>query len=443
MMASDEVWKALQRRASTPEFGGVTSETDDELDDVDLTEELINPNASGSRGRPGNNPMMPPMMMGGAGAGAGGQAGAAAGQLGASGAVNMGAAGASNAVGAIRGAALPSATTAGTAGTGTPSGLGGGALPVGGLGAGLPGGVMAAGGAPATGIPAGWEPGDPILPGDPRHPGGGLGPILSTDPAYRDLVPGWDGQGMSTPSWGDGLSTPGASAPGVAAPHIDTPGHAAPGTRAPGSDWPAPWTPSAGAPQGPGARPAGYEPPTTAAPATPTTATPQSVSPSSLVINPDGTGPSLSSGGGIAVPGVAPASSGSGIAAPSPGSAGSDGAVGSGASSSGSGPSATSGGASTSFTVDASVLRQRAKDWMARADSISGTNGQQPAPKRFGFAESMMASARNFGGSVEGFTRQSSGEFSDIAGKLKAAADAYDNQELASMQASHQIGRTQ
>ena len=89
------------------------------------------------------------------------------------------------------------------------------------------------------------------------------------------------------------------------------------------------------------------------------------------------------------------------------------------------------------------MLRQRAKDWMASADTVSSTNGQQPAPKRFGFAESMMPSTRDFAGSVEGLTRQSSGEFSDIAGKLKAAADAYDNQELASVRASQQIGRTQ
>ncbi|WP_304325445.1 hypothetical protein [Corynebacterium frankenforstense] len=437
-MASDEAWKELQRRASTPEFGGVTSETDDELDDAELGEELINPNASGAKGRPGNNPMMPPMMMGGPGAGAGGQAGAAAGQLGASGAANMGAVGAANAAGSMRGAALPNATAAGTTGPSGPAGLGGGALPVSGLGAGLPGGVMAAGGAPATGIPAGWEPGDPILPGDPRHPGGGLGPILSTDPAYRDLVPGWGGQGMSTPSWGNELSTPSASAPGVAAPHIDTPGHAAPGTRAGVGNWPAPWAPGVGASQGLGARPTGHEPPTTTTPATP-----QGVSPSSLAAHPHGAGPSLTSGGVTAAPGIAPAGTGSGESSPSAGTTGSGGVAGSGASVSDGGPSGTRGGSSTSFTVDAAVLRQRAKDWMASADTVSSTNGQQPAPKRFGFAESMMPSTRDFAGSVEGLTRQSSGEFSDIAGKLKAAADAYDNQELASVRASQQIGRTQ
>ena len=109
MNEAEQAWRELQRRAAESKFGGIRADSDDLLDDPELREALINPNASGGKDGDGQGGTPPPMMMagvGGSGAGPAAPGGAAAGGGVAGGALGGAAIGAgpaaAGAMGAVR-----------------------------------------------------------------------------------------------------------------------------------------------------------------------------------------------------------------------------------------------------------------------------------------------------------------------------------------------------
>lgn len=217
MSEHQDPWAEVERRAALSGAQGVTSDSDDLLDDSELGEAAINPNSSGGKG-PGKSGsgMMPPMMMGGRGGAAG------AGPVGAGGGVvdpGMGQAQAMGAAGMARGAAPGTAAAAGglaggpgglgAAGSasglgaaGSSGALGSGAMGSGGLSAGsfgAGGGVLAAGAGPGDvngdGIPDRFVAGGIDVDGDgvadlpSGAAGGGSGEPFGVGGSAYDRMP--------------------------------------------------------------------------------------------------------------------------------------------------------------------------------------------------------------------------------------------------------------
>ncbi|WP_296140002.1 hypothetical protein [uncultured Tessaracoccus sp.] len=151
MSDTSSAWKELARRASESKFSGITSESNDLLGEAELREGILSPNAAGAKTPDAGMGMMPPVMMGGMGAGRGGpaQAAPAGGGAAPSGPATAAAPGGSSGYAPRPGGELPTAKElkpdGGSAGSG--GGLSGGG-----------------GGAPAPGggsLPAGDEMPDP------------------------------------------------------------------------------------------------------------------------------------------------------------------------------------------------------------------------------------------------------------------------------------------
>lgn len=320
-------------RAAEAGSAGIRFDSDDLVGQEEIGEALLKPSASGSRGKKNNGSQSP--MMGGMPGGSGGAGGATGGAAaptpmsgnalglnasrlpgasplgGTSGAVNSAnmSAGASGLT-AGGSAMAPGGLGAGSLGTGglgaggiaAGAGAGAAATGVGGLGAGAGGlgsGMNLSSGAGAIGAGAGgliaagstpkapdWQLGDPILPGDPRHPGG-PSPIYPGDPGYWDIVR--PAPGLQPP--GGGVGTPGG--PGASYP----PGYTPPGHGVPGAP---PRSPGDGAvptnPGGPGA--AGATQPAPTAPGDASASGPGGTSGSGGVSAGAGTGSSYSGGSG-------------------------------------------------------------------------------------------------------------------------------------------------
>lgn len=412
MTDAEEMWKALQRRAAESTMGGIFAESDDLVHDDDLRERLINPNASGGKGKSGQQGMMPPMMMGGAGGGAGGTGagapgasgamgagmGAAAGQAGAAGTMGAGPMSALGAAGAMRGAG------AGAGGLAAGGGVGAGGLGLG-SGSGL-GGVQAAGGSDGS-LPEGWKLGDPILPGDLRHPGGDLGAVMPGDPVYSNLVPGY------IPRAGN---IPGVDGPG--------PGEGFGSDPRGGGDVPSPTFPS---PHG-----GGIKAPSTGG--SPDRLDGGSVNrlggiPHKSGINDaGGVADPTSMGGAGALRGVGGAGGGSGIGAGGI----SDGTGG------GSGGGGGAGGGD--FTVDSSKLRDFAKAWDETSEQVSVQIPQMVRPENFGFAGPALHEARALAEKTNKWSDEASREFSGIAQRLRSTAADYDEREQTNASISDQVG---
>ena len=482
--------KELQQRATESEFWGISADADDLLDDGELREGLINPNASGGKGKNSGPGMMPPMMMGGAGAGAGagaqGAMGANAMAAGQMNAANLNAMGAQN---AMRGAA-----------GGAPGGLGAGAPGMGagvGPGGGGPGVLAAGGGSPIGGIPMDWKPGDPILPGDPRHPGGDLGAIFPSDPRYGDLVPGWTDGVYGDPSnpsswniptgynpndrstWGGAGTGVGGVLPSGGGSHggwsygdpilLGDPRHPGgsgalyPGD--PGYDraafggglGPDGWA-GANGPHGvniPTAPTQGVNTPTApgmtpgvgTAPGGPGNIPGVGQSPSSGVNAPQA--PHSGTDDGVN-PGVSPADDGT---IPSPGQpniptgglrtgVSTDARVGT---DTGNGPDSSTAssprsGINTSFTVEQAQLREWAKKWQEASDKTAAVRSRMQLPKNFGFIASALPATQTLGDSVRNWSTGASKEFNQIGVNLIAAADKYEEQEGFGVRQSGQVG---
>lgn len=489
--------RELEQRATESEFSGISADSDDLLDDGELREGLINPNTSGGKSKNSGPGMMPPMMMGGAGAGAGAGAqnamGAntmAAGQVNAA---NMNAMGAQNAMRSAGGA--PGGLGTGTPGMGVP-GMGAGMGPGGGSA-----GVLAAGGeSPLGDIPSDWRPGDPILPGDPRHPGGDLGAIFPGDPRYGDLVPGWAdgaygdpsnpsswnvptgynpndpstwggaGTGVSgvmpsgvTPSGGGGSHGgwsygdpilpgdprhPGGSGAlypgdpgydraafggglgpdgwaGANVPHgVNIPTAPTQGVNTPTAPG---MTPGVGAaPGGPGNIPGVGQTPSNGvnAPQQPPTGTGSGVSPADAGNVPSTGQPNYPTAGP-----TADLSANAGIGA---------------SSGTGSGPGSSTAssprsGTNTSFSVDQAQLREWAKKWQEASDKTAAVQSKMQLPQEFGFIASALPATHTLGGSVIDWSTGASKEFNQIGESLIAAADRYEEQEGFGVRQSNQI----
>lgn len=455
--------KELQQRATESEFWGISADADDLLDDGELREGLINPNASGGKGKNSGPGMMPPMMMGGAGGGAGAGAqnamGANAMAAGQANAANMSAMGAQSAMRGAGGAP-------GGFGTGTP-GMGSGMGP----GGGSPGVLAAGGESPLGDIPSDWKPGDPILPGDPRHPGGDLGAIFPGDPRYGDLVPGWSDSAYGDPSdpsswniptgynpndprtwggvdngvggvlpsdggrngwsYGDPIMPGDPRHPGGTTPLY--PGdqgydRAALGGVLSPDGWSSPNPPhGTNIPTAPGTTPGGAR---------------DSVGggqgPDGGVGNP-GIGPD----GGIGNPGIGPAGGGNvpGTGQPNLPTSAPSSDTGSGGNSGGGGGmgSGTQSGADTSFSVDQAQLREWAKKWQEASDKTAAVQGKMQLPQDFGFIASALPATHTLGGSVIDWSTGASKEFNQIGESLIAAADRYEEQEGFGVRQSNQV----
>lgn len=453
--------KELQQRATESEFSGISADSDDLLDDGELREGLINPNASGGKGKNSGPGMMPPMMMGGAGGGAGAGAGAqnamganamAAGQVNAANMNAMGAQGAMRSAGGAPGGL-------GTAGTGM------------GPGGGTPGVLAAGSESPLGDIPSDWKPGDPILPGDPRHPGGDLGAIFPGDPRYGDLVPGWSEGAYGDPSdpsswniptgynpndpstWGGVDNGVGGVLPSDGGRHGWSYGDPImPGDpRHPGGTSPLyPGDPgydrtALGGVLSPDGWSGGNPPHGTNIPTAPGT-------------TPGGARDSVGGGqgldGGIGNPGIGPAG---GISNPGVGSAGGGNIPGAGQPNlptstppSGTGSGGTSGGgggtgsgpqsgADTSYSVDQAQLREWAKKWQEASDKTAALQSKMQLPQDFGFIASALPATHTLGGSVIDWSTGASKEFNQIGESLIAAADRYEEQEGFGVRQSNQV----
>ncbi|WP_297743156.1 hypothetical protein [uncultured Tessaracoccus sp.] len=439
---------ARQQRVTASEFWGVSADSDDLLADGELREGMINPNASGGKGKNSGPGMMPPMMMGGAGAGAGVGAGAQN-AMGA----NAMAAGQMNAMGAQ--SAMRSA--GGAPGMGAGIGPGGGNS-----------GVLAAGDESLLGgIPSNWRPGDPILPGDPRHPGGDLGAIFPGDPRYGDLVPGWSdgvygdpsdpstwniptGYNPNDPStWGRGDYGLGGVLPSDGAKHAWSYGDPImPGDpRHPGG--PHPLYPGdsgydrsafdgvlgpdgwsginrpheTNIPTAPGPKPGdardvvgdGRGPHDGVHAPQPPLGGPNS-----------GYGnPSVGPTDGVSVPGVGQPN----LPTAGPTSGPWSGDV-----------SANDTGTDTSFSVDHAQLREQAKKWQDASDKTAALHGRMRLPQDFGIAAPALRAMNKLGGCVIDWSTGASKEFNQIADNLIAAADRYEEQEGFGVRQSNQVG---
>ena len=468
MTEASDAWKELHRRATESEFGGISADSDDLVDDTELREAPINPNASGGKGKGAGNGMAPPpMMMGGAGAGGG--AGAAAGAQGAMGAtaaaagqMNAANAGAMGTAGAMRGAAA------------TPGGLGAGSgmgpVPGAGAGTGAPGGVLAAGGESGLGgIPGDWKPGDPILPGDPRHPGGDIGPIFPSDPQYGDMVPGWNDGVFGDPTDPSSWRVPTGYDPNDPSTWGNTPiGGVQPSD---GNPWrygdPV-------LPEGP-RHPDGSGPVLPHDPRYPDGSRPvQPGDPryNQAVHGPDGgvgdtgswrhvntprhenmpTSPSQGTGTdgrsssslhasdrGAPTPDLSQSSSGyptgtsTGINTPMP------------TTDTGSNPNLDSSrerrnvGKDTSFSVNHAQLREWAKKWQRTSDSTSALQRLMTPSKDFGFVHAALPAAQGLMNSLSDWSAEASGEFGQIGESLIAAANNYEEQEGYGVRESNQM----
>lgn len=366
--------------------------------------------------------------------------------------------GAAALAGAARGAGLPGGVP-GVGGAG--GGLGGG---VPGLGAGVPGagglgaGVMAAGG--ALDLPEGWEPGDPILPGDPRHPGDGTGPILPGDPRYGDLV-GWQPGDGAGPGWDQGSSLPPMTAPnlprdpGVTAPPGTTSGSRWPDGTTPGSRWPDSTTSGTPWPQGTTPRRPGVDAPSQSGVGTPRQPGIQAPVPSGVdhAPRPGVESPRLTSGevpsptfSGIspgAMPTMPTPSVPSGPAPSGPMPSGSpSGSPGASPSTSGTGDGAGPDvGSHDGYRVDADALREMAKRWIETSDQVSALARSMVPPARLGFVEQTAVALADISDKVGGWSTGGGQEFSGIAGSLRTVADQYEQQELFGVRTSDAIGR--
>lgn len=415
MTDAEEMWKALQRRAAESTMRGIFAESDDLVHDDDLRERLINPNASGGKSKGGQQGMMPPMMMGGAGGGAG--------------ATGAGAAGASGAMGAGMGAAVGQAGAAGAMGAGSMSALGaagvmrgagagagglaaGGGAGAGGLGLGSGsgfGGVQAAGGSDGS-LPEGWKLGDPIFPGDPRHPGGDAGAVMPGDPIYSNLVPGYIPRagnipGVDGPGLGEGFGSGPRGGGDVPSPSFSGP-HGG-GIKAPSSG---------GGPDGLGGggvnRLGGI--------------------PHKGGINDaGGVADPTSMGGAGALRGVGGADGGSGIGA---------GGI---SDSTGAGSGGGGGAGGGDFTVDSSKLRDFAKAWDETSEQVSVQIPQMARPDNFGFAGPALREARALAEKTNQWSDEASREFSGIAQRLRLTAADYDEREQINASIGDQMGVAQ
>ncbi len=135
MSDTSSAWKELARRASESKFSGITSESNDLLGEAELREGILSPNAAGAKTPDAGMGMMPPMMMGGMGAGRGGpaQAAPAGGGAAPSGPATAAAPGGSNGYAPRPGGELPTAKElkpdGGSAGAGEGLSGGGGGAP--------------------------------------------------------------------------------------------------------------------------------------------------------------------------------------------------------------------------------------------------------------------------------------------------------------------------
>ncbi|WP_297743005.1 WXG100 family type VII secretion target [uncultured Tessaracoccus sp.] len=434
MTEAEEMWKALQRRAAESTMRGIFAESDDLVDDEDLREGVINPNASGGKGKGGQQGMMPPMMMGGAGgagatgAGAAGASGAmgagmgaAAGQAGAAGAMGAGSMSALGAAGAMRGGG------AGAGGLAAGGGVGAGGLGLG-SGSGL-GGVQAAGGSDGS-IPGGWKLGDPILPGDPRHPGGDVGAIMPGDPIYSNLVPGYIPRvgirpGVDGPDLGEGFGSGPRGGGDVPSPSFSGP-HGG-GIKAPSSgDSPDRLDGGSGNLDGGGVNRLGGIPH------------------KGGINHTGGVGDPTSMGGAGALRGVGGAGGGSGIGAGgiSGGTGGISGGTGGGSGGTGGGSGSDEGGGGD-FTVDSSKLRDFAKAWDETSEQVSVQIPQMVRPENFGFAGPALREARALAEKTNKWSDEASREFSGIAQRLRSTATDYDEREQINASISGQMGVAQ
>ena len=406
--------KELQQRATESEFSGISADSDDLLDDGELREGLINPNASGGKGKNSGPGMMPPMMMGGAGAGTGAGAqnamGANAMAAGQANAANMNAMGAQSAMRGAGGA--PGGLGAGTPGLGAPGMGPGGGSP----------GVLAAGGeSPLGDIPSGWRPGDPILPGDPRHPGGDLGAIFPGDPRYGDLVPGWSDGVYGDPSDPSSWNVPTGYDPNDPSTWggVDN----GVGGVLPSDGGRHGW--SYGDPIMPGdpRHPGGTSPLYPGDPGYDRAALGGVLSPDgwSSVNPPRGT--NIPTAGQPNLPTAGP---------------GAD--AGGGTGNSGGTSSGTQSGTNTSFSVDQAQLREWAKKWQEASDKTAAVQSKMQLPQDFGFIASALPATHTLGGSVIDWSTGASKEFNQIGESLIAAADRYEEQEGFGVRQSNQIG---
>lgn len=457
--------KELQQRATESEFSGISADSDDLLDDGELREGLINPNASGGKSKNSGPGMMPPMMMGGAGggAGAGAQNAMAAGQVNAA---NMNAMGAQNAMRGAGGA--PGGLGAGTPGMGAP-GMGAGVGP----GGGGPGVLAAGSESPLGDIPSDWRPGDPILPGDPRHPGGDLGAIFPGDPRYGDLVPGWSDGAYGDPSdpssWNvptgydpNDPSTWGGVDNGVSGVLPSDGGRNGwsygdpimPGDpRHPGGTDPLyPGDPgydraAFGGVLNPDGWSRGNPPHGTNIPTTPGTTPGDSHGFGGNGQEPHGgvhtpRPPHGGLDGGIGNPGIGPAGGGNIPSAGQPNlpTAGPGADAGGGTGNSGGTSSGTQSGTNTSFSVDQAQLREWAKKWQEASDKTAAVQSKMQLPQDFGFIASALPATHTLGGSVIDWSSGASKEFNQIGESLIAAADRYEEQEGFGVRQSNQVG---
>lgn len=418
MNQAEEAWRELQRRAAESKFGGIRADSDDLLHDPELREALINPNAAGGRDGEGQGGTPPPMMMAGmGGSGAGPGAVAAPGGAAGAGALGAGAVGAGPAAAGAMGAARAPMAGGGAGAAGAGGGFGGGSP-------GGPGGVLASGSDERLTIPEGWQPGDPILPGDPRHPGGSH-PIFPGDPAYADLVPGWNGRDLGAPNTGDGnwdFGSPGSAGDVPTAPRSPDWTTTAPGGQ---TTPPYPGTSPGGVGTGgtyPGGPGSGGADPVGGGTAGGTTGG----SGTSTGSYPGGSYPSGGSYGGSAPSGGSTSGglpSGGGTGGTSAGGSASGGATGAGTS------GGSGGGGDTSYAVEPANLREAAKKWHESADTVSASRANMEVPADLGFASSAAGPSSELAASVEQWAAQASEEFNGIGESLGGAADAYESNE--------------